>query len=237
MLDEVHPRRSSRSRCWHFKRPPVTLAFMVITYHGAEFFKVSFGDVTLAFNPVSKDSKLKGTRFGADIAFVSTNHADFNGAAEVAYGDRQPFVVSGPGEYEVQKIFIRGLPSESSYGGEPHVNTTYVVELEGMHLCFLGALTNRKLPAETKGALPDIDILFVPIGGGDVLSAVEAHELAVELEAKLVIPMHYDGSASDADALKLFLKEAGSAVAPVDKLTLKKKDLEGKEGEIVVLSN
>ncbi len=39
------------------------------------------------------------------------------------------------------------------------------------------------------------------------------------------------------DALKSFLKEAGSeGVQAVDKLTLKKKDLEGKEGEIIVLS-
>ena len=35
---------------------------------------------------------------------------------------------------------------------------------------------------------------------------------------------------------KTFLKEAGEDVKPVDKLTIKRKDLEGKEGEIVVLS-
>lgn len=210
---------------------------MVITHHGGEFFKVSFGDITLAFNPISRDSKLKGTRFGADIALISTNHADFNGASEVAYGERQPFVIAGPGEYEVQKIFIQGLPSESNYGSESRVNTIYIVELEGMQLCFLGALSNRKLPPETKGALPDIDILFVPIGGGDVLSAVDAHELVVELEAKLVIPMHYDASAHEKEALKAFLKEEGVSVAPLDKLTIKKKDLEGKEGEVVVLAS
>jgi len=210
---------------------------MVITHHGGEFFKVSFGDTTLAFNPISKDSKLKGTRFGADIALVSVNHEDMNGAAEMSYGDREPFVIVGPGEYEVRGVFIRGLQSESNYKGEPRVNTIYTVELEGMQLCFLGALSNRKLPSETKGAMPDIDILFVPIGGGDVLSPTEAHELAVELEAKIVIPMHYDEIASEKDALKHFLKEEGGSVSPIEKLTLKKKDLEGKEGEIVVLAN
>lgn len=210
---------------------------MVITYHGGEFFKVSFGDTTLAFNPISKESKLKGPRFGADIALITTNDVDMNGAAEMSYGDREPFVISGPGEYEVRGVFIRGLPSESNYKSEPRVNTIYTVELEGMQLCFLGALSQRKLPAETKGALPDIDVLFVPIGGGDVLSATEAHELAVELEAKIVIPMHYDDIAHEADALKHFLKAEGGSLTPVEKLTLKKKDLEGKEGEIVVLSS
>ncbi len=37
-------------------------------------------------------------------------------------------------------------------------------------------------------------------------------------------------------ALKVFLKESGAEGTPLEKLTLKKKDLEGKEGEIVVLA-
>jgi len=52
---------------------------MIITHHGGEFFKVSFGDTTLAFNPISKNSKLKQTRFGADIAFITSEHPDFTG--------------------------------------------------------------------------------------------------------------------------------------------------------------
>ena len=51
---------------------------MVISFLGAQFFKVSFGDTTLAFNPISKRSKLKQARFGADIALISVNHVDFN---------------------------------------------------------------------------------------------------------------------------------------------------------------
>jgi hypothetical protein len=51
------------------------------------------------------------------------------------------------------------------------------------------------------------------------------------LEPKLIIPMEYDK-----DTLKAFLKEMGDEkVEEIDKLTLKRKDLEGKEGEIVVL--
>ena len=46
---------------------------MVITYHGGESFKVTFGDTTVAINPISKESKLSGARFGADIAIVSLN--------------------------------------------------------------------------------------------------------------------------------------------------------------------
>ncbi|MEK7081750.1 MAG: hypothetical protein AAB905_00900 [Patescibacteria group bacterium] len=53
---------------------------MIISYHGVECVKVQFGDKVLVFNPVSKDSKFGATRFGADIAFISLNHPDMNGA-------------------------------------------------------------------------------------------------------------------------------------------------------------
>ncbi len=199
---------------------------MVITYYGAEFFKVQFGDITLAFNPISKDSKLKPSRFGADIVFVTANHEDYNGVDQVTHGDKKPFLVTGPGEYEVRGVFIKGLPSE----GSNLINTIYTVSLENMNICFLGALNTPELKAETVEALDEIDILFVPIGGGGVLDPAKAYKLAVSLEPKIIIPMHYDDA-----SLKHFLKEAGENPKPEAKLTLKKKDLEGKEGDVMVL--
>ncbi len=204
---------------------------MVITHLGGESFKVQFGDITLAFNPVSKDSKKwKSSKFGADVALISTNHADMNGVDQVSFGDKRAFSITGPGEYEVKDVFIKGFKSESKYGDEDRINTIYSVSLENMNLCFLGALS-KDVPSEAVESIDGIDILFVPVGGNGVLSPSEAAKVAVKLGPKLVIPMHYDAA-----SLKSFLKESGEEkVVPVDKLTLKKKDLEGKEGDVVVL--
>lgn len=210
---------------------------MVITHYGGEFFKIQFGDAVLALNPVSKYSKLKSTRFGADVALVSLNNLDFNGVDQIGFGEKLPFIISGPGEYEIKDIFIKGLAFTSKYGGEDHINTIYSISLENMNLCFLGAINSIDLPAEIKEALGDIDILFLPIGGEGVLSAAEANKLATSLEPKMIIPMHFDGM-GDKTSLTKFLKESGSEdVKPADKLTIKKKDLEGKEGDVVILSS
>lgn len=206
---------------------------MVITYQGGHFFKVQFGDITLAVNPVSKDSKLKSSRFGADIALVSANDADMNGVEQVSFGGKEAFAVTGPGEYEIKDVFIKGFGSETQQGGEKKINTIYTVQLEGMNLCFLGALSTKDLPTEANEDIEKIDVLFVPVGSatGD-LSPSDAYKLAVKLEPKLVIPVAGDDSA----ALKAFLKEAGEdAQKPQDKLTLKKKDLDGKDVDVVVL--
>jgi L-ascorbate metabolism protein UlaG (beta-lactamase superfamily) len=208
---------------------------MVITYSGIEQVKVQFGDTVLAFNPVSKNSKHKSGSFGADIALITVNHPDMDGALQASRGEKQAFAVTGPGEYEINGVFIKGLESKSLYGGEERINTIYSVNLENMNLCFLGALGSTELKPETISALDGIDILFIPIGGDGVLSPNEAEKLSVSLEPKVIIPIHY-GEVGDKDALKKFLKEAGAEdVKPIDKLTVKRKDLEEKEGEIVVL--
>jgi L-ascorbate metabolism protein UlaG (beta-lactamase superfamily) len=205
---------------------------MVISYFGGQCFKITQGDLTIAINPPSKDSKLKNVRFGSDVVLVSQDHEDFNGVENMTYGEREPFIITGPGEYEVKGIAVRGFGSPSQFGGE-HLNTIYSVLLEGTNLCFLGAVASTALPPAAKQELDDVDILFVPVGGDGVLEHSEAYKLAVSLEPKAIIPMHYTPA-----TLKAFLKEASAEeVKPVEKLTTKKKELEGKEAEIIVIES
>ncbi|MDQ3014566.1 MAG: MBL fold metallo-hydrolase [bacterium] len=207
---------------------------MIVTYHGNQQFKFQLGDMVIAVNPISKDSNLKGAKFGADICLISVQHPDFNGADQVSFGEKQPFVVSGPGEYEIKGVFIKGFPSKSNYDGEERNNTIYTFNLDSLNVCFLGGLSDLDISAEAKQALEELDLLFVPIGGNGVLNAQDAYKLAVKLEPKAIIPMGYDGG--EKDALKIFIKEGGEDVKPIDKLTIKKKDLEGKETDIIILS-
>jgi len=205
---------------------------MVISFLGGECFKISQGELTLAINPPAKGSGLASAKFGADLALVSLDHEDFNGTDNASFGERQPFVISGPGEYEVKGVAVRGFGVPTVYAGRATINTIYSVSLEGMNLCFMGAISSPEIPAAAKQELDDIDILFVPVGGGDVLEVAPAYKLAVQLGPKVIIPMHYDDK-----SLKAFLKEAGAeGTKAEEKLTIKKKDLEGKQSEVVVLS-
>lgn len=207
---------------------------MIITYLGKQFFKISQGEMTLAFNPVSKNSKsgISG-KFGADIAFSTTNHIDYNGLEQVSHGDRNPFLITGPGDYEVKEIFIKGSLSEANIDGKKYINTIYSLTVDGIRIVFLGALSNADLSKDAKEDINEPDILFIPAGGKDsgVLEAAVSAKLASSLEPRLVIPMDYSEA-----SLKVFLKEMGEEKPEkLDKLTLKRKDLDGKEGEVIVL--
>lgn len=206
---------------------------MVISYHGGQCFKVSFGGTTIAFNPIAKKSKLDSVKFGADAAFVTMWHPDFNGVEQVTHGAKQPFVVDGPGEYEIGQVSAHGFGVQTKYEGAERFNTIYQVRLEDINIVFLGALSDPEIDPKILSELGDVDILFLPIGGGEVLEVPQASKLAVKLEARLIIPMHYD-----AVALKAFLKEEGNeTIKPVDKLTLKRKDVHAMSGEVMVLKS
>jgi hypothetical protein len=210
---------------------------MIITYHGVEFVKIQHGNTTIAFNPPSKKSKFSGTSFGANIVLISANHPDLNGAEIASRSDKEAFVIKGPGEYEVDDMFIRGFKTSTTYGGKEIINTIYTLTVDGINVAYLGALDQSEIDPEIKEELGQADVLFVPIGGEGVLDASEAYKTAVKREPSIIIPIHY-GEVGDKNALKEFLKEGGQeSIKPVDKLTLKKKDLEGKEGEIVVLAS
>jgi L-ascorbate metabolism protein UlaG (beta-lactamase superfamily) len=212
---------------------------MVITHHGGQCFKVTLGDLTIVFDPIAKGATLPSVRFGADIALVSRTHPNMSGVEEVTYGDKIPFAITGPGEYERQGVFIQGFLSKSQYGltkgqGEA-VNTIYSVDLEDMTLVHLGALSGTELSKDARESIDEIDVLFVPIGGDGVLTPAEAHSLVVSLEPKIVVPMHWSGI-GEPRSLEAFLKDSGNGSEKMDKLTLKKKDLIGRDGSILVLT-
>ncbi len=97
---------------------------MVITYYGASCFKVQSGETVLVFNPPSKESEFKSPRFQANIILISSNHKDYNGWQNISgtAENKAPFVIDGPGEYEIGGIHIGGIASGT--------NTIYAISLE-----------------------------------------------------------------------------------------------------------
>ena len=214
---------------------------MIITYHGGAYCRVSHGNITIATNPISKNSRLKSTKGGSDIVLVSLQDPDFNGIEQVTHGDKIPFCIEGPGEYEVKDIFIKGFQTNSLYGAKvdtPRINTVFLLNMEGISILVLGALSDAKLAPSILEEIDRVDVLITPIGGNGVLSSIEAHKLGVSLDAKIIIPTLYDTPSAEKVALSHFLKEAGVEYSkPQEKLILKKKDVEMQSGSVVVLSS
>lgn len=206
---------------------------MIINHYGAGFVKIQAGDKVLAFNPVKEtgNTGLKTARFGADIVLVSLRHPLYDGIANVSWGGKVPFLVDGPGEYEIGGIFVKGFLTS---GPDQKHNTIYQVIFDGIRVVHLGALAESNLNEKIKEELGVVDVLFVPIGGDDLLDARQAARLVAVLEPRVVVPVNYD----DKDSLKKFQKEIGAEeVKSVESYQLKKKELVGKESEVVIVKS
>ncbi|MEN9582724.1 MAG: hypothetical protein RL641_678 [Candidatus Parcubacteria bacterium] len=202
---------------------------MIITYFGKRFLKLQYGDTVIGVNAPTKESpwSKKTSTFGADISISTSSDPDTAGAGTLSYGDREPFIVDGPGSYEAKGIFISGGFMAEVNGRRENA---FSLTLEGMSIAVLGQTDTLQLPNETKEILMHPDILILPLDG--TMLPRDSYKLAMSLEPMIIVPVDY----SD-DVLKQFIKEAGSDKPEVmDKLTLKRKDLEGKDGTIMLIS-
>jgi L-ascorbate metabolism protein UlaG (beta-lactamase superfamily) len=215
---------------------------MNITWYGYSCFKFEIGARSGAKVSVVTDPFVKEGRNGlprtltADIVTVSHNHERHNNVKEVG-GD--PFVIDGPGEYEVKDVMVTGVRAshndKESKVNDP--NTLFYMVAEDLHIAHLGGL-NHKLDESQMADLHDIDLLFVPIGGHDGLDAKQAVEAVRQFEPRVIVPMHYQSGrwGSDLDGLQPFLKAMGVAEPEVvNKLKITPRDLPQEDSKIIVI--
>jgi L-ascorbate metabolism protein UlaG (beta-lactamase superfamily) len=102
--------------------------------------------------------------------------------------------LTAPGEYEVSGILVTGVRTfhDKKRGAERGRNTVFVTHIDDMAFAHLGDSGHELTAAEVE-EIGDIDVLFVPVGGNESLSASEAVAVIAQLEPRIVIPMHYAG--------------------------------------------
>jgi L-ascorbate metabolism protein UlaG (beta-lactamase superfamily) len=185
---------------------------------------------------------LKLPNLSADIALVTHDHKDHNNVKDVK---GTPFIIDGPGEYEVKEVFIQGIPAfhDDKEGKEKGQNTIYLIEAEGIRFCHLGDLGQKLLTDEQLEKIDGVDVLMIPVGGEYTIDFAAAQKIIGQIDPKIIIPMHFSLPGPKGtpkmklDDVSKFLKAMGKpSVTPVDKLVVKDSTLP-KEGamEIVVL--
>ncbi|MEK7099141.1 MAG: MBL fold metallo-hydrolase [Patescibacteria group bacterium] len=212
---------------------------MVITWYGQACFKIQSGDLVVAIDPFSKDIGLTPPRFKADVALVTHGHFDHNNIASLA---GEPFVITGPGEFEVKGITVRGISTyhDKVLGKERGMNTIYRIEMEGISLLHMGDFGEEKVREETLEEIGDVDVLMVPVGGTYTITGTEAAKITKQIEPAFVIPMHYklSGVKANLESAEQFLKDMGASKTEImEKLTIKKKDIPEEGKAVVVVLN
>jgi L-ascorbate metabolism protein UlaG (beta-lactamase superfamily) len=224
-----------------------------ITWAGQSCFQISISNsrersVDIVIDPFDESLGLRVPSFSADILLITHQHFDHNNVKAIKPGRHDaaasdggnPFLIDGPGEYEVKGVFIRGIPAfhDDSEGKERGTNTIYTIEVENIKFCHLGDLGQRQLTNEQLERIGDVDVLMIPVGGESTISSQGAQKIISQIEPKIVIPMHYQlpKLKLKLDDVNKFLRTMGkNSVVPQDKLTVKASTLPKDGTEVVVL--
>lgn len=184
---------------------------MEITWLGRSCFRIKGKEAVVVTDPY--DNKVTGYTLGrptADIVTISHSdpaHANAEGVAG------SPRVIEGPGEFEIAGASIVGVATFRGKEKTPESgrNVAYVIELEDIRIGHLGGIGHVPTSDQLE-QLASVDILLVPVGGGESLDAPPAAETVSLIEPKIVIPMNYktDADKANLDPVDRFLKEMGA---------------------------
>ena len=209
---------------------------MDIIWHGYSCFTIKTKTCTAVVDPYSSEIGINPPNLKGDIVLISRHHPGHNNSKAVQ-GEAK--IIDWPGEYEIKGFAIAAgkiKPREDDKEKKPVMYFT--MDAENMRICFLGDI-GKGLDEEMIESIGNVDILLLPVGGGDVMDAKTAHAVVEQLEPRAVIPMHYaiPGLKGKYDGVEAFLKLTGATVEPKDKFTIgNKTELSAEKTEFVVLN-
>jgi L-ascorbate metabolism protein UlaG (beta-lactamase superfamily) len=214
---------------------------MIIQWFGQACFKIEGQNCILVTDPFTEDCGLKLPRLASDLVTVSHQHSDHNNIGAIkGLKEAKPFLIEGPGEYEIKNTFIYGIHSyhDDQAGKQRGENIIYRLEMDGINLAHLGDL-GHLLDDNQVEKLEGVDILFIPVGGIYTLNAKQATEVISQVEPRIVIPMHYQITGlklkNKIDGINVFCKEFGACpTEEISKFKISKKDLPQQDLQVVI---
>lgn len=213
---------------------------MDITSLGHSAFRLRGKSASVVTDPY--DSTMVGLKFPkhteASVVTISHDHEDHN-AASIVEGN--PYVIRGPGEYDVQGISVVGFSSfhDDKEGSVRGKNTIYRIEIDGIVIVHLGDL-GHELTSSQVEALDGVDILMIPVGGTFTIDAKTAVKIVKEIDPYIVIPMHYQRpelnqkAFGELEPVATFVKEIGKEAVQMSKLPVSRDKLT-EEMQVVIL--
>ena len=156
---------------------------MKIKHLGFTSFSLTTDSVTVVTDPNALEKV--GMRFPKSVAdvIISSNGEtpDFGKLSIESEKRNEPFLISQPGEYEVMDVMIQ-RPVSSKY---------FILDYEYIRVVYLG-LVGKDVNPDEYGDLGDVDVLFLPVGNGDMFPDYEKLEKIIsKVEPKHLVPFGF----------------------------------------------
>ncbi|MBP3493070.1 MAG: MBL fold metallo-hydrolase [Oscillospiraceae bacterium] len=171
---------------------------MRLTWLGHACFTLESDGYKVVIDPYTDVPGCGALQVEADAVLCSHHHFDhgYTEAVTLRQGRENPFTVTAIDTFHDEK--------GGALRGE---NKVHILQAEGLTAVHLGDLGHR-LDASAVRRLRGCDVLMIPVGGTYTLTGDQAAEVALQLQPRAVIPMHYRGDGfgfDDISTLEPFL--------------------------------
>jgi L-ascorbate metabolism protein UlaG (beta-lactamase superfamily) len=165
---------------------------MRVEWYGQSAFRLTAGGMTVFIDPFAIEigyPAIEGA--SADLVLVTHEHRDHNGIGVVG-GDPVTLRPSTwPRESPLEELRWIASEHDAVAGTQRGPNTIFRFELDGIAVCHFGDFGQAALRDEQAAAIGDVDLLFLPVGGGPTIGAELAAQIADRLDPRWIVPMHY----------------------------------------------
>jgi L-ascorbate metabolism protein UlaG (beta-lactamase superfamily) len=219
---------------------------MQIQWYGQSAFALRGDDATVFIDPFGDMSALAGRDLQfdyppidgveADVLLVTHEHGDHNAVEAIAGSPTLLRATAGTHDSPVGQVVGVASEHDDKAGTERGPNTIFVFELDGVRVAHFGDFGQPALRDEQAAAIGEVDLLFVPVGGGPTSNAEEAYAIVERLRPRWVVPMHYGtprvNFLAPADD---FLAKFGEAVHRADDPSVDLATVRGDDGVVAVV--
>lgn len=162
----------------------------------------------------------------ADLLLITHEHFDHSNADAASGSPETIRSTAGTFDSPVGEVVAVAAEHDDAAGTQRGPNAIYVFSLDGLRICHLGDFGQASLRPEQRAAIGEIDVLFVPVGGGFTIGGKQAAGLSAELSPRLVVPMHFatpladflEGPEEFLDNVSGRVERPGAAEAEVEEL-------------------
>ena len=174
---------------------------MHVEWYGQSAFKLTADGTTVFIDPFGDMSAAaaRGIQFEyppiegveADLLLVTHEHFDHNGVEAIGGSPHVLRSTAGRLESPVGEVLAIASEHDDVAGTQRGPNTIFVFELGGVRVCHFGDFGQGELRRAQAEAIGQVDLLFLPVGGGPTIGAEQAAAIAERLGPRWIVPMHY----------------------------------------------
>src|ERR1700728_2211814 len=219
---------------------------MRVQWYGQSAFALEADEGSIFIDPFGDMSAMvasRGLQFDdppiesveADLVLVTHEHGDHNGVEAIV--GAPPILRSTAGRLESPFGEVLAIASEHDpvAGTERGPNTIFVFSLGGIRVAHFGDFGQSSLRDEQAHAIGEVDLVFLPVGGGPTLDAAGAHAIVARIRPRWGVPMHYrTPRVNFLESADAFIERSDDA-RRLDSPAFAPAELAGGDGPVVVV--